>query len=377
MTNLQSQEIDPISKYTLAISAIETNRDSYTNNLSELYLGLGKALIDSKKYLEAKNALEQGVQIERINNGLDSLSQSPFLLSLADTHSQLQNWKQARIALDDFYNIHQQRYDDTDPFMLPVLDQLLEWFLTTYKLRTATGGYENLVVAERIGERINKLLPNDTDPQQSIVRYRRLAYLHYMIAQHLQRYGNNHSTGISFTTTDSSTSNSLRTTTYLHFERGKDALEQVIEILAQQKDTTNQRQASAIAQLGDWYLFFEHRQSAKKAYRLATETLYKTKGTEAVNPKLFDKPSIITFNSNSESDSAASERKLELSIMVSTSGKVSDVEVIKSDYQLSQKQLYNLKRNLRYIKLRPKLINGEPVKAAHRDFFPISLIERW
>jgi tetratricopeptide (TPR) repeat protein len=378
-TNAQNREVDPVSKYTSAINSTEANRGSYASNLAELYLGLGRALIDSEEYIKAKSALEKGMQIERINNGLDSLSQSPFLLSLAEIHSQLKNWKQARSALDDFYKIHQQRYGDKNPMMLRVLDQLLEWFLTTYKQRTTTGAYENLVVAERIGQRVNKLLANndDHDPELSIIRYQRLAYLHYLIANHLKLYADNKTSGVNFTTGETITSDNRITTTHLHFERGKHALEQVIEILTQQKQVDSQRQAAAVAQLGDWYLFFDRQQGAKKAYRLAAETL--SKG-EDVNQTFFDKPSIIAFNtygSDTESNTTVSETKLEISMIVTRRGRISEVEVIESDYKLSKKQLYNLKRNLRHIKLRPKLINGEPVKVAHRDFFPISLIERW
>ena len=110
------------------------------------------------------------MQIERINHGLYSINQRPFLLcSLAETESYLGNWRQSRNALDSIYSINWHNYGDNDPRLLPVLDEILDWFIQTER-RSPNGGYENLIVAERVGETIDKILTinSDIDPLENL-----------------------------------------------------------------------------------------------------------------------------------------------------------------------------------------------------------------
>ena len=159
--NPPSIEIEAVSDYMEAIDLVEAEHSAYSEQLSDLYLGLGRALVAQQDFEKAKRAFEQGMQVERINNGLYSISQRPYLLSLADTESFLGNWKQSRNALNNLYLINRQTYGDGDPRLLPVLDEILSWLLKTYQQRTVNGGYENLIVAERIGETIDQILTND------------------------------------------------------------------------------------------------------------------------------------------------------------------------------------------------------------------------
>ena len=371
----QEPVIDPISSHNHAINSIEADQGGYASDLSDLYLGLGRALIDQKDFAKAKRAFEQGMQIERVNNGLGSLSQSPYLLLLANTEGLLGNWKQARSALSNLYQINRQVYGAEDLRMLPILDQLLDWFLTTYQQRTVNGGYENLVIAERIGESIETILPKDADLEQASARYQRLAYLHYMIADHLRLHGDAAISGATFSTGVTAGSHHL-TTSHLHFQRGKYALEKVVETLVAQEKNNAQQQAIAIAQLGDWHLIFGQKQAAKQAYKLASDALKIAKSSQALHLELFDKPRIIQFNAYNRPKSQHSESRLEVGMRVSAVGKLSEIQVVASPHPLTKKQLSNLKRNLRHTKLRPRLVAGETVASLHREIFPLSILEK-
>ena len=61
------------------------------------------------------------------NYGLHSLSQTPYLMSIAETESYLGNWDKSQQALENLYLINAQAYGENDPRMLPVLDELLDW----------------------------------------------------------------------------------------------------------------------------------------------------------------------------------------------------------------------------------------------------------
>ncbi|MCS5585021.1 MAG: hypothetical protein NZ777_16115, partial [Pseudomonadales bacterium] len=151
-------ESDPVSDYLDAIETAEAERSAYSVELSDLYFGLGQSHFSKREYERARRAYQRGMQIERVNYGLNSLSQTPYLLSIAEAESFLGNWDESQNALENLYEINSQAYGETDLRMLPVLDELLDWYMGTYKERTRNGGYQNLVISEHLGNRMSKIL---------------------------------------------------------------------------------------------------------------------------------------------------------------------------------------------------------------------------
>ena len=201
------------------------------------------------------------MQIERVNYGLDSISQSPYLRSIAETESYLGNWDQSHNALENLYKLNAKAYGETDPRMLPVLDELLDWYMATYKERNLNGAYQNLVISERLSNRMYRILVNSVplDDPDAPSRYRKISHLHYFIANHIKQHGEPTESGL--TINSSSTTRAMDSTSRMHFRRGKIALEKVVESLEQQPDSSATDKALAIAELGDWYLVFGQRMS--------------------------------------------------------------------------------------------------------------------
>jgi tetratricopeptide (TPR) repeat protein len=377
--NHPSIEIEAVSDYMEAIDMVEAEHSAFAGELSDLYLGLGRALVVQQDFEKAKRAFEQGMQVERINNGLYSITQRPHLLSLADTESFLGNWKQSRNALNNLYLINQQAYGDSDPKLLPVLNEILSWLLKTYPQRSVTGGYENLILAERIGETINEITGNDIngDPEEKFSTYNKLVSLHYMIADHIRQHGDTNDSGITFSTNELNVNNRILTSSHLHFQRGKRALEKGVETLVSQNIENIEDQALAIARLGDWYLIFGQKQAAKKCYKLASDILQTRAGSGDQKPVLFDTPSIIKFDLEQlSSPPSATEEAIEIAMNITPVGRIEDIEVINAEQEISEKQLSSLRRNLRTVRFRPRLEDGEPVISSHSAFFSLSILER-
>ena len=72
----QEQTTVTISDYLIAIDSLEANQGAYSAELSDLFMGLGKSYVIQQEYDDANLAFQRGMQIDRINFGLDSLSQS-------------------------------------------------------------------------------------------------------------------------------------------------------------------------------------------------------------------------------------------------------------------------------------------------------------
>ena len=371
----QQVESDSITDYMEAIDNSEGQFGAYATELSELYLGLGNALYAGEEYTEALNAFQKGMQIERVNYGLSSLSQSPYLFSIADTERYLGNWDKSQQALERVYTINSNNYGEVDVRMLGVLDKILEWYMDSYKDRRPKGGYANLVISERIAQRMYEILNKDMslDDPEAPDRFRRLGYLQHVIAVHLKEHGEPSESGLSISMSGSSGRPNKATTSHLHFLRGKLALEKVIASVIQQPNSTETDQALAIAELGDWYLVFGQKAPATAAYQLALDVLETSEDPEQTREDLFGLPRMIEFSMTKSPPMAAgdqpTESQLELAMTISTYGVPNNIEVVNPPESLSKEALRDIRRDTRGKRFRPKLVNGLAEEAPYRMLY--------
>ena len=60
---------DPANDYLEAIDRIEAEYGPYATELSDLYLGLGQALLDRMEFEKARDAFNRGVMVVRVKSG--------------------------------------------------------------------------------------------------------------------------------------------------------------------------------------------------------------------------------------------------------------------------------------------------------------------
>jgi len=367
-------ESDPISDYLDAIETAEAERSAYSTELSDLYFGLGKSHFSKREYERARRAYQRGMQIERVNYGLNSLSQTPYLLSIAEAESFLGNWDESQNALENLYEINSQAYGENDPRMLPVLDELLDWYMNTYSERTSIGGYQNLVISERLSNRMAIILKNSVpleDPDAA-QRYRKISHLHYFIANHIKQYGEPSESGL--TINSGSTTKSLNSTSQQHYRRGKAALEKVVESLEKQENSSDSQKALAIAELGDWYLVFGQRMSASKAYKLAYQSLQVNSESQQLTKTLFGQPSIIEFTAL-ETREKSPPQKLQVSMVISKAGVPGKMEILNPPENISKNEVRAILKKIRSKRFRPRLVDGETTESSIVFPYPSKLTE--
>jgi tetratricopeptide (TPR) repeat protein len=377
------KQSDPVSDYLDAIDIAESELSAYSLELSDLYLGLGKSHLSKQEYNRARQAFQRGMQIERVNFGLNSLSQTPYLMSIAEAESYLGNWEESQKALENLYLINTEAYGARDPRMLPVLDELLDWYLGTYGDRSTSGGYQNLVISEKLGTRMQSILDQTNDLSDPAVpgMYRKLSHLHYFIANHIKKHGEPSEQGFTFNTT--STASSSKSTSHMHYRRGKLALQKVVESLELREDTLARDQANAIAELGDWYLVFGQRSSANHAYKLAYDFLGESEQSEGLQEELFGAAKLIEFtdlnskisppkmvvgdsaaSSNEDSSTVLEQKPLEISMAINSNGVPRNIEIINPPEDLDKDIRRTIFKDIRAQRYRPQLLEGAPIISA-------------
>ena len=361
-----------VSDFLEQIDRIEASSSAFNPQLAEVYMDLGKSLIDEGNFPDAQDALRRAVQIERINYGLDSLSQTPHLLLLADLDYALGNSKAAQKALENVYSVSSKHYGTKDSRMLPVLDQLLAWQTDRYQDTPAKGNFDHVVAAEVIALRIAKVVDSSIlrkDPQAPYY-FRKLAAVQYLIANHIKRHGLPTNTGFEFTTGNSVTAASPSAATHTYYRRGKAALLSRVDSIIQQSNTDIFSQASAIAELADWYLIFGQKQQAASAYQVAFDTLKSDEISDQVRNDFFALPKKIDFPFV-ESNVTVNQNTLEVSLWITETGRTRDIEIINPPDSLTNEDTKTVRSGLLKTRFRPRLTEGSPEAIAHTVSFPL------
>lgn len=370
---LPQPQRSPIDDYLDAIDNARIDGGTYSMVLADLYLGLGQALLKEREYDRAKEAFQQAMQIERVNKGLYSASQIPYLFSIAEIDQQLGNRKALKKVLKNIYQINATLYTAEDERRLPVLQRLLDWYLDSYERRFIPAEYSGLLISAQLAAQIASIVEvnNGLEYPGTLESLRTVGHVNYLIVDHLNIYGQPEESGFvtSSARTLSQPSFSERTTTF--YRDGKYALARVVEGLSLQEQRTPAETAAAIAELADWYLVFGQRQSASRTYQLAFEALQEDQQAALLQEQLFGQPRQIGFIApRGEQDLS---EQVKISMMVNARGKAKSIKVLETPVELKTGQLRKIKRALRARHFRPRLVNGEPQTAENFViYFPLS-----
>ena len=364
----QEQTTVTISDYLIAIDSLEANQGAYSAELSDLFMGLGKSYVIQQEYDDANLAFQRGMQIERINFGLDSLSQSAYLMSIAETEKLMGDLDQAQTVLDQLYSLNAKSYGQSDVRMLPVIESLMDWHTKVYPLRKPKGGFHTLIALEDLANDMYKILDAEVSLKDPATpdRYKRIGKVQFLIANHIKHYGEPRDSSFSVAVEGSSGARTEPRTSYKHFKRGKAALQRVIESLMQQQPSIIVEQADAIANLGDWYLVFGQITSATKTYQLAEEIVDTTDNPDQLRTLLFQEAAVIDFSDGVEQSvrqeataGAGAAEPLQISMQISKSGFASDFQIVDEKATLTRDQLKVLQQHFRKKRFRPFFSDGD------------------
>lgn len=347
----------------------ENLTDSYAPELGELYFSLGRALANQNAHLEALDAYRTAMQIERINQGLNAISQTPYLFAVADSHYQLGERERATDALYALYNLAIKYHGEESEELIPTLDRLLDWQLRAYRLSEPRAGFKHLVDADKIAAHQLSLLiarGNDADISSDMTSYRRVIEVNYTVAEHIKQHGLPSESGFSVSM-GASIERTPSTHTQSSYRNGKMALEQIILRIERSEQTDREALAKAIARLGDWYLVFGQHSSAEQAYQLAYQVTYPI-DSSAENPdsaindevqlehrselgeQLFNSPQAILFLTLD-----ASWSRQNLSVEVDKKGRITAVEWSQVNPAIAEKKLQRALKLANQVRYRPRI----------------------
>ena len=362
-TNAQDNNSN-IEQYLEEIDRIEATKGAYSAELSDLFMSLGMSYQEKVDYENANLAFQRGMQLEKINYGLFSLGQTPYLQEIANTHRLLGDWEQSQKALDQFYIVNEKNFGEKDQRMLPIIESMLDWHAESYNLRDPRDSFPSLSAMERLAAKMHVILDDSADlgDPSTPEKYLRIGKIQYMLARHIKDFGLPQESGMSITTDRYATERNSPLTSHNYYSRGSAALQKVVKSVMEQKPPILVDQIEAIANLGDWYLIFGQSGSATKAYALADELISSTPESEEIRSKIFGAGKLINFdNPNNEipSDQNMNLNLVKVSMTISRSGSALDINVKNEDKVLSDDEELALRKYFKKRRFRPSFSEGK------------------
>ena len=362
-TNAQDNNSN-IEQYLEEIDRIEATEGAYSAELSDVLMSLGMSYQEKVDYENANLAFQRGMQLEKINYGLFSLGQTPYLQEIANTHRLLGDWEQSQKAIDQFYIVNEKNFGEKDQRMLPIIESMLDWHAESYNLRDPRDSFPSLSAMERLAAKMHVILDDSADlgDPSTPEKYLRIGKIQYMLARHIKDFGLPQESGMSITTDRYATERNSPLTSHNYYSRGSAALQKVVKSVMEQKPPILLDQIEAIANLGDWYLIFGQSGSATKAYALADELISSTPESEEIRAKIFGAGKLINFdnpNNKMSSDQNMNLNLVNVSMTISRSGSALDIIVKNEDKVLTDDEELALRKYFKKRRFRPSFSEGK------------------
>lgn len=276
-----------ISDYVESIRRAEETLGPWAEAIAEDALALASLYRNSGRQREALAALEQALQVTRVNKGLFDAAQIPIVRQIIDLHIQLEEFEEARRREQYLFYVQRKNYRGRDPRLLSALIEWADWNVNMHLRERALGQAEAYIqraplqagpplIAPRLQNArdlyhaaLNWLHDSDLDDTRVVGTERKLAALNYLVDQELtsERQGEFGAPMDGFHSPDA------RHAWSYQFQEGSAALKRA---LAWSYKSTRQEYrsiAERMMELGDWYLLFDHRAEALQAYEEALAVL--------------------------------------------------------------------------------------------------------
>ena len=361
---------DPANDYLEAIDRIEGEYGPYATELSDLYLGLGQAMLDRGEYEKARDAFSRGLMTVRVNSGPKSPEQTDHLYLLANVETLLGNIGTTDDILGNIYLVNAEYYGDDSLEMVPVIERMYLWYLAARPPGSELAEYEEYVRGIEMMQKlvaINELHYGPGDAATADAN-RRLGEAEFRAVRYLLEQG------IEFTldsrmdllgrTMD--TQGGVKVSIGDHYYAGRSAFKKYLDALEADGSNTPLDYAQAYADLGDWYLGVGKFRNARQSYERAYRVLAQSDEYAALADHYMAQPKPVHFfqpppDFLDDPEVAIPELHLDISMTVTRTGDVLSAVVLNPPADLSEEILGDILQLVRETPFRPAMKAGDLV----------------
>jgi len=364
-------DTDQLQAFLNAIASAESTEGVYGARLAEKLLDLGLALQRDGRHADALDVFKRGSHLARINNGLNTAAQIPYLEREISSHRALGEFTRVDEAQTRLYRAQIRSLDDSEALVTALIQQS-QWQLEAYYL--GVGGtdmsYSRLLnmwdlnrkavtsVIDREGEMSPQLLP----PLYAMLQTQ------YMISGHKNRNKKNAS---DFRTETATRRDHHRFKRYMEngYDKGRSILRAIYGIQAAQNGEDSPAAIGTRVMLADWMLWYGMRVPAMRLYTQAAGELAQLDDAQVQTEGLLGAPVALPDIDGVRPllpEVGASEGNILLKFAVNPNGRVIDLVRIRDNGadkllpgEASQSQAHRFMLALYKTKFRPRFVQGE------------------
>lgn len=360
-----------VEQYERAIQDIQKSHGAYYEPIGEELIGLGLTYKNLGQYNQAIEAFNRSLYINRINHGLHNLEQLPLLDLVIETNTLLGDWEALDQNFHYLYWVYRRTYGENDPRLLPVIDRLGRWHLNAYTLESDPIPFKHLLAADTLyHDAVNIIETNygQYDPRLINPLYG-IALTNFKKASHA-------SVTLDYDEIRTSTRSYYRMEQMLEeaearqelisesYRTGKNAMIRITDIYANNPELPADAYGIALTHLGDWYLLFNKRTTARKTYQTAYAKLEESGMQPEDIDRLFSTPRslpALRMPFEYEDDDANSPYVI-ARFDVSKTGRARNIEIIESSQAGDESLKRQAKRTIAATRFRPRIEDGQPVE---------------
>lgn len=353
-----------LREYQNKIAEQETNFETYDLNLSESLNGLGIVQQQLGMHDEAIASFQRAMHIQRVNNGIYSLSQEPMLRGMIASYEASNDLASADTSFEQLYRLYARNHSVGSPELVALLKEKSDWHIKAYARNPERKGLHHLGSAYRLMVQALNVLSADTEAGQITLLplWRNLAVANFLLADHGRRYPVGQKEGITFTASESMRADPLSQDEVLvvnSYRSGVVALEKIALYHFENPESDPGSKASALANLGDWHLMFGRYHSAATAYQEAWDIVAED---AAAREKLFGQPRLIPLpGRDAETEPSGDHPHVVADFSVTAQGNPRAIKILETFPENDEAVKRAGYRKLKSSWFRPQLMEGKMV----------------
>lgn len=388
--DVNPQTAQTISRYQQTIAALQAAHGAYAPGLGEALLGLGLAYSQSGAHKKAAAAFQSGLYIDRVNTGLYSMTQLPYLEHLIGEYDHLGKLEKAGKMYSYMYWVYKRNYGDNDLRLLQPIERMQHWLHKVYARGDGNGlPLDILQRLQAMNYKAIKIMQStygSTDPRL-IEHLQQYSDANLYEAERLRKQLEERQVDptikyCGFIELEPDRKSTLMDDYVMkliqercrNYQSGKLALEHIL-VIHQKNHLPKDSYVRALTRLGDWEMLFERRRDAMDYYSRAYKILGQSDPQNKELTELFGHPRILSVTGPLQEADAGDGDTTDgadakdgdgsptavLSLDVTSTGRPTNIKVVESTPPDDKKFRREARRYLENSKFRPRLQDGKPV----------------
>lgn len=288
-----------LSRLQETVATLEAEEGAYSPELVQAWRNIGDWYLRRNEGLNAAEAFEKALHINKVNLGMQNISQAEIVELLINAYSQVQDWKELEKSFHYLLWLYKRNYEADNDALISVVERVARWYLHAYQVHKGGAALSYLVRADDLFDEAAKTVAAryGADSEQLIRILNTSATINYHIARDVEDVFR-----MSHRDIREAMIPNKRATPYFNevavrafyfdqsFYKGRRSLKKIVELHKSNLPDSAEDYARSLVYQGDYYLSLNRKWNAMKNYQKAYNALIEHSVDAASIHAIFGQP---------------------------------------------------------------------------------------